>query len=62
VYRKGAASTFMPWTYVKPSSWVSCLSEKRFDTAIEYDEEPYHDSAKQKRLIGEQAYLLEHAP
>lgn len=26
VYRNGAASTFIPWTYVNPSCWVSCLS------------------------------------
>ena len=31
VYRNGAANTFIPWTYVKPSCWVSCLSARVID-------------------------------
>lgn len=64
VYRNGAASTFIPWTYVKPSCWVSCLSTgaNHPSVASHWGSRTHHDCATQKRPTDGRAYLLVPVP
>lgn len=66
VYKNGAASTFIPWTYVNPSCCVSCRSARGKYEFLVYREglkcNTNHDYATQTHPRDEPAYLRAHAP